>query len=55
MRHMGPMLLSIVMIAATLLLVFGVRLTRHPETRRRGVLMIVCAAVFVGNVMIWTL
>lgn len=43
------------MIAALLLLVFGVRQARDPETRQRGMLMIACAIVFVGNVLIWTL
>ena len=47
--------LAITMIAAMLLLVFGVRLALRPETRQRGLLMIACGIVFVANVLIWTL
>ncbi len=47
--------LAITMIAAMLLLVFGVRLVLRNETRQRGLLMIACGVVFVANVLIWTL
>ena len=47
--------LAITMIAAMLLLVFGVRLALRPETRQRGLLMIACGIVFVANVLIWTI
>lgn len=43
------------MIAAGLLLIFGIRQALQPEHRQRGLLMIACAIVFVGNVLIWTL
>jgi len=43
------------MIAAILLLVFGVKLAMKPEERQRGLLMIACGIIFVGNVLIWTL
>ena len=43
------------MIAAILLLIFGVKLALKPEERQRGLLMIACAIIFVGNVLIWTL
>jgi high-affinity Fe2+/Pb2+ permease len=42
------------MVAAFLLLAGGVRLAFDPQTRRRGILMIVAAVVIVMNVMIWT-
>ena len=42
------------MIAAILLLIFGIQQARQPENRQRGLLMIGCAIVFVGNVLIWT-
>ena len=48
-------LLAITMIAAVLLLVFGVKLAVRPEERQRGLLMIACGIIFVGNVLIWTL
>ena len=43
------------MVAAILLLVFGVKLAMKPEERQRGLLMIACGIIFVGNVLIWTL
>jgi len=47
-------LLSIAMLAAFGLIVGGVVLIRRGQTKK-GVLMIVAAAVLVGNVLIWTL
>ena len=47
--------LAITMIAAILLLVFGVRLAMRPEDRQRGLLMIACGIIFIGNVLIWTI
>lgn len=47
--------LAITMIAAVLLLVFGVKLALKPDDRQRGLLMIACGVIFVGNVLIWTL
>jgi hypothetical protein len=43
------------MIAAMLLLIFGVRLAMRAEDRQRGLLMIACGIIFVANVLIWTL
>ena len=57
-RQLGTLasaLLAITMIAAVLLLVFGVKLALKPEERQRGLLMIACGIIFVGNVLIWTL
>ena len=42
------------MIAAILLLVFGVKQAMKPEERQRGLLMIACGIIFIGNVLIWT-
>jgi hypothetical protein len=47
--------LAITMIAAILLLIFGVKLARRPADRQRGLLMISCGIIFIGNVLIWTL
>lgn len=47
--------LAITMIAAMLLLIFGVRLAMRPDDRQRGLLMIACGIIFIGNVLIWTL
>ena len=47
--------LAITMIAAFLLLIFGVRLAMRREDRQRGMLMIACGIIFVGNVLIWTI
>ena len=46
-------LFSVAMAAAGLLIWQGVRLFRGGD-KQKGVLMIVCAAVIVMNVMIWT-
>ena len=43
------------MIAAFLLVLGGIRLLRRTDSRGKGVLMLVAAAVLVGNVLIWTL
>ena len=47
--------LALTVIASALLLGFGVRLAFAPQTRKRGLLMIACGLVFIGNVMILTL
>ncbi|WP_293989983.1 hypothetical protein [Sphingomonas sp.] len=46
---------AIAMIAAFVLAFFGVRLTLRPDTRTKGVLMVVMALVLVGNVWLGTL
>ncbi|MEO5493416.1 MAG: hypothetical protein ABIR08_05250 [Sphingomonas sp.] len=46
---------AIAMIAAFVLGFFGIRLATRPDTRTKGVLMVVMALVLVGNVVIWTL
>ena len=46
--------LAITMIAAFLLLAFGIKQAVHRETRQRGLLMIACGVIFVANVLIWT-
>lgn len=43
------------MIAAALLIGFGARLVWRGADRQRGLLMIGCGIVFIGNVLIWTL
>ena len=47
--------LAITMIAAMLLLIFGVKQALRPADRQRGLLMITCGIIFVVNVLIWTL
>jgi hydrogenase/urease accessory protein HupE len=46
--------LAITMIAAFLLLGFGIRQALRPADRQRGLLMIACGIVFIVNVLIWT-
>ena len=46
--------MAVAMIAAFLLVFGGIRLLRQPENRKRGVLMLVAAAVLIGNVAILT-
>ena len=47
--------LAITMIAAFLLLGFGVKQALQPKNRQRGLLMIACGIVFIANVLIWTI
>ena len=46
---------AIAMIAAFALIAGGARLVTKPEHRKRGLLMMVAAAVLIGNVLIWTI
>jgi len=57
-RQLGSLasaLLAVTMVAAILLLIFGARLALRPDDRQRGLLMIACGIIFIGNVLIWTL
>jgi hypothetical protein len=54
MQNFSPVVMTIAMIAAFLLLVGGVKLATDRQTRSKGVLMIVAALVIVMNVTIWT-
>jgi hypothetical protein len=54
MDKFSSVALTIGMLAAFLLIAGGVKLAFVRETRTRGILMIVAAAVIVMNVMIWT-
>ena len=47
--------LGITMIAAFLLIGFGLKQALTRESRQRGLLMIACGIIFIGNVLIWTL
>jgi len=49
------MVMAVTMIAAFLLAIGGIRMARRREDRGRGLLMLVAAAVLVGNVAIWTI
>lgn len=47
---------TITMLAVFALIFGGIRLVRMGgDNRTKGVLMLVCAGVLVGNVLIWTL
>ena len=47
--------LAITMIAAFLLLGFGIKQATNRQTRQRGLLMIACGVIFIANVLIWTI
>lgn len=51
----GNLLLSILMLAAGALLVGAWVLWRRTRQRKQPALMLVCAVVLIGNVLIWTL
>ena len=47
---------GIAMVAMFLLVIGGIMLIRRgSETRQKGMLMLICAAVLFANVLIWTL
>ena len=52
---MSSVILSILMIAAFLLGAGGMWLIVRRRDFRKGALMLVAAAIFLGNVLIWTL
>jgi high-affinity Fe2+/Pb2+ permease len=54
MSNFSSLTLTVAMIAAFLLIIGGVKLAINRQTRVRGVLMVVAAAVIFMNVMIWT-
>ena len=43
------------MIAAFLLLGFGLKQAMNPDSRQSGLMMIGCGVVFIANVLIWTI
>jgi high-affinity Fe2+/Pb2+ permease len=54
MTDFSSFAMAFAMVAALLLGAGGIKLSLAPQTRSRGILMIVAAAVIVTNVMIWT-
>ena len=54
MQNFSSVPIAIAIVAAFLLAVGGVRIVFERQTRGRGILMILAAAVIVMNVMIWT-
>jgi high-affinity Fe2+/Pb2+ permease len=55
MQTIGEGALALAMIAAVMLTLFGVRLAVRRGDRKRGILMVVAAAVLVANVVILTI
>nr|WP_295371600.1 hypothetical protein [uncultured Sphingosinicella sp.] len=55
MTGLAATLLSIVMLAVFALAAGGIYLIATRRDRKRGVLMLAAAAVFLVNVLIWTL
>jgi hypothetical protein len=55
MNQITSAALALAMLSAFVLVLFGFKLARVRETRTRGLLMIVAAAVLVTNVMIATM
>lgn len=54
MTALPGIMLSVLMLAAFLLIWGGVKQARSPADRKRGILMLICAAVLIGNVLILT-
>ena len=54
MQNFSSVAMAVAMVAAFLLGIGGVKLVLARQTRGRGILMILAAAVMIMNVMIWT-
>ena len=54
MESFSSTAMALAMISAFLLIAGGIKLALVRETRSRGMLMIVAAAVLILNVLIWT-
>ena len=54
MQGLAATTLSIAMIAALLLMIFGARFALRGEHRKQGALMLVAGVVILANVLIWT-
>lgn len=54
MGMIGEGALALAMIAAFVLIIFGLRLAKSGQDRKRGLLMVAAAVVLVGNVVILT-
>ena len=55
METLADWALGLAMVAAILLILGGTVLIRRDHDRKRGILMLVAAAVLIANVAIWTL
>lgn len=55
MNDMLPTILTLLMLATFALVAGGLHLILRRKERTKGVLMLVCAAVFAGNIAILTL
>ena len=53
MNQTAATLMSIAMLAAFVLLFFGMRFALKAEHRKQGLLMVVAALVLVANVLVW--
>ena len=54
MTNFSSVAMGIAMLTALLLLLGGAKLAFDRQTRGRGILMMIAAAVLIMNVMIWT-
>lgn len=55
MPGVTPLMLSILVVAAFLMILGGIVQVRRRADRGRGILMLVCAAVLLGNALLWGL
>lgn len=53
MNQTASTLMSIVMLAAFALLLFGARLAIRGTHRKQGLLMVLVAVILVANVLVW--
>lgn len=53
MNDTASTLMSIVMLAAFVLAIFGARLAWRGAHRKQGLMMVLVAAILIANVLIW--
>lgn len=53
MNQTAATLLSVAMLAAFVLLIFGARFALKAEHRKQGLLMVVAGLVLIANVLVW--
>ena len=55
MNQTASTLMSIAMVGAFALAVFGARMAIRGEHRKQGLMMVLAAAILVANVLVWSL
>ena len=55
MNDTAATLMSIAMLGAFALLLFGARMAMKPDSRKQGGMMVVVGLILIANVLVWTI